>query len=137
MDQCLCCVCPVDHGMNMICFLVCNNVTARCGEFDYCVAIWAVRYVTLYCLIFGPTCEATKDIFGFVLTDSIKKSSMVCPSINTFGCRRDVILDGIVEKRVFSVVLCMEYVLSLVVYIFFCLHNLSPVTEFHFWNRSL
>jgi hypothetical protein len=46
-----------------------------------------------------------------------------CPSINTFGCRRDVILDGIVERRVFSVVLCMEYVSYLVGYIYF----LSPI----------
>jgi hypothetical protein len=85
-----------EHGMNMICFSVCKYVTAHCGDFvDPCVDIWAFQYVSSYCLIFGPTCEAMKDIFDFVLTNSDKKSSMLCPSINIFGCRRDVILNRI------------------------------------------
>jgi hypothetical protein len=63
MDQCPRCVCPVNHGMNMICISVCDNVTAHYGEFDPCVAIWAFQYVSPYCLIFGPKCEAMKDIF--------------------------------------------------------------------------
>jgi hypothetical protein len=46
-----------------------NNVTAHCGEVDPCVAIWALQYVSLYCLIFEPKCEAMKDIFGFFLTN--------------------------------------------------------------------
>jgi hypothetical protein len=87
--------------MNMTCFLVCNNVTPCYGEFDLCVAIWSFQYVSPYSLIFRPKCEAIEDIFGFVLTKSDKKSSLACLSINTFVCRRGVILDGIVERRVF------------------------------------
>jgi hypothetical protein len=43
MDQCPCWVCPVNCGMIMLCFIVYNNVTARCGEFDPCVAILALQ----------------------------------------------------------------------------------------------
>jgi hypothetical protein len=68
MDQCPPRVCHVNHGMNIIYFSVFNNATARCGEFDPFVAIWSFQYVSPYSLIGGPTCEAMKDTFGFVLT---------------------------------------------------------------------
>jgi hypothetical protein len=71
-------------------FSVFHSATAHCGHFDPFVAIWSFQYVSLYSLIVGPTCEAMKDIFGFVLTNRDKKSSMLCPSIIIFGCRRDV-----------------------------------------------
>jgi hypothetical protein len=50
-----------------------------------------------------------KDIFGLVLTKSDKKISMACPSINTFGCESDVILDGIEERKVFYLYLCVFF----------------------------
>jgi hypothetical protein len=89
------------HMKYIYVFSVCNNVTSPGGELDPCVAIWAFQYVSPYCLICGPTCEAMKYIFGFVLINSDKKLSMSCPSINIFGCRRDVILYGIVETMAF------------------------------------
>jgi hypothetical protein len=69
----LCMSCKPWYEHDMF-FSVCNNVTARCGEFDPCVALWVFQYVSPHCLISGPKCEAMKDIFGFVLTNSDKKS---------------------------------------------------------------
>jgi hypothetical protein len=74
MEKCPCYMCPVNHGMDMICFLVCKNLTARCGKFYLCVAIWVFQYVSPGSLIFGPKYEAMKDIFGFVLTARVTKS---------------------------------------------------------------
>jgi hypothetical protein len=91
--------------MNMLCFSVYNSATAHCDEFYPSVAILAFQYDSPYFLIVGPKCVATKDIFGFVLTNKDKKSSMACLSIIIFGCRRNVRLVGIVERRVFFVVL--------------------------------
>jgi hypothetical protein len=46
---------------------------------------------------------------------------LLCPSINIFGCRVDVIVDGIIKKRVFNLVLCMgDFSL------WWCLFFLSP-----------
>jgi hypothetical protein len=60
-----------------------------------------------------------KDIFGFVEIRRDKKSSMSFPSINICGCRRDVRVDGIGERRFFSVILYYGSFFSFVVYIFF------------------
>jgi hypothetical protein len=88
------------------------------------------KYISPYSLIFEPKREAMKDIFEFVLTKSDKKSSMSCPSINTSGCRRDVILDGIVERRLFFCI--FVYGIFFVfgsVYCFVCLQDLFLITE--------
>jgi hypothetical protein len=87
--------------MNIIFFIVFNNATDRCDEFDPSVAIWAFQYASPYFLIVGPTYVAMKDTFGFLLTNKGKKSSMACPSLIIFCCRRDVRLVEIVERRVF------------------------------------
>jgi hypothetical protein len=64
-----------------------------------------------------------KYIFGFVLNNKDKKSSMACPSINIFGCRKgDTRLVGIVERRVFFCNFIQGNFFSLVVYIL----SLSP-----------
>jgi hypothetical protein len=64
MDPCPPRVCHVNHGMNIICvFSVLNSATAYCGKLDPFVHIWWLQYVSLHYLIFGPTCEAMKDIF--------------------------------------------------------------------------